>query len=412
MATVPYHRDWFDLRVYYDTAHHWLQDGGRIYDYRVPGKRYGFTYPPFAALCMSPLAWLSWRSAVVAGLVVNAAAAAVVLAVLAGPAIRRHARDRRAAYGVAACLFALLEPVRDTVSFGQVNLVLLALVLADAQLLRGRHARWAGAGIGIAAAVKLTPAIFICYLLLARRPRNAALAAAVALAATLLAGWATPSSSLAYWTDALWDTDRIGRLAYVSNQSWEGVLARLAAPADPSRIGWAVGVAAILCVWARRAGRAARTGNHAAGFALTGAAACLISPVTWVHHLVWLAPALAVLATAALHRAPGRPRRRALATAWAAYALLCSSVVWLWFRDTSGADAFIGGSAYVWMTRALLLKLPLGSKHLAADQGVEHERAREQRQPDGYEAEADDGRGGRRDRGSGSDERGDESRLH
>ncbi|TXS56155.1 glycosyltransferase 87 family protein [Streptomyces sp. t39] len=359
LATVPLHRGWFDLGVYHGAVRHWT-DGGALYDYLVPGSRYGFTYPPFAALCMLPLALTSWPAAVAITLLLNAAAAVLIVRWTVGPVIRARGWTPWYALAVAVCGYALLEPVRDTVSFGQVNLLLLALVLADTRLLArgGTAARWAGAGIGIAAAIKLTPAVFIGWLLLGRRRRAAANAAAVALGATVLAAWAAPGASLTYWTDALWNTERVGSLAYVSNQSWQGVLARLAEPYEPDRVVWAAGVVALLTVWAVRARRAHTAGDHPAGFALTGVLACLISPVTWVHHLVWLTPALAVLAGAAL-RAPAGTGRRLTVCAVALPVLLSSSLVWLWSADASGVDGFLGGNLYVWISLGLLCALPV-----------------------------------------------------
>ncbi|MFF3615246.1 glycosyltransferase 87 family protein [Streptomyces sp. NPDC002580] len=350
-ATVPLLRGWFDLRVYYGTVDTWVHHGGRIYDYRVPGTTYGFTYPPFAALGMLPMALVGLNTAIALGLLLNLAALASVVTILVGPALRRYGWF---GFALTACLLALFEPVRDTFSFGQVNLVLLALVLGDAWLLAGGRGRWAGAGIGLAAAIKLTPALFIVLLLLGRRRRAAGVATAVAVLATALAAWVAPDASRFYWTDALWDTDRVGRLAYVSNQSLQGVLARLVAPEDPSRALWATAALLVLCVWARRSSRALADEDWTAAFALTGLASCLVSPVTWVHHLVWLLPSFAVLL-----------RRRRPRVAAALYGVLCSSVVWLWFDDASGLDGFLGGNAYTWITLGLLLRLPAGQRREA-----------------------------------------------
>ncbi|CAL9359748.1 glycosyltransferase 87 family protein [Streptomyces sp. enrichment culture] len=342
-ATVPLLRDFFDLRVYHGSIDTWVHHGGRIYDYRVPGTTYGFTYPPFAAVAMLPMSLLDLRTAIAAALLLNLAALALVLRLLAGPAWRRLGWF---GWALLACLLALFEPLRDTFSFGQVNVLLLALVLTDAALLASGRGRFAGVGIGLAAAVKLTPALFIGLLLVARRWRAAALATAVALAATALAALIDPDASRFYWTTALWDTDRVGRLAYVSNQSVQGILARLG---EPDRAVWAAAVLPVLGVWAVRARRAVAAGDWTAAFALTGLAACLVSPITWVHHLVWLLPSFAVLVRTGHVRVAG-----------ALYAVLCTSVVWLWFDDASGIDGFLGGSLYAWITLGLLLWLPAG----------------------------------------------------
>ncbi|MFD7935732.1 glycosyltransferase 87 family protein [Streptomyces sp. NPDC059755] len=342
-ATVPLLRDWFDLRVYYGTVNSWIHDGGRVYDYRVPGTPYGFTYPPFAAVVMLPMALVGLRTAIVTALLLDLAALTFAVRVCVGPRWRRYGWYGA---GLAACALALFEPLRDTLSFGQVNLLLLALVLADGGLLASGRTRWVGVGIGLAAAVKLTPALFIGLLLVARRWRAAAVATAVAAAATAFAALVAPDASRFYWTRALWDTTRVGRLDYVSNQSLQGVLARLGVE---SRAVWAVLVLAALVWWAWRARRAVAARDWQAAFALTGLTACLVSPVTWVHHLVWLLPSFAVLIRA------GRPR-----VAGALYAVLCTSVVWLWFDDASGVDGFLGSNVYTWITLGLLVWLPVG----------------------------------------------------
>lgn len=342
-ATVPLLRDWFDLRVYYGTVHTWVHHGGRIYDYRVPGTTYGFTYPPFAAVGMLPMALVGLHLAIVASLLLNLAALAFVLRILAGPGWRRRGWYR---WALVLCALALFEPLRDTFSFGQVNLILLALVLGDCCLLRSGRGRWAGVGVGLAAAIKLTPALFIGMLLIGRKWRAAGVATAVALAATALAAWADPKASRFYWTHALWDTSRVGRLDYVSNQSLQGVLARLGHPDKPL---WAIVVLLTLAVWAWRTRRAVAVGDWTSAFALTGLAACLVSPITWVHHLVWVLPSFALLARA------GHPR-----IAGALYAVMCTSVVWLWFDDASGIDGFLGSNLYTWITLGLLLGLPVG----------------------------------------------------
>jgi alpha-1,2-mannosyltransferase len=89
-ATVPLLRDWFDLRVYHGAVDAWIHHGGSVYDYRVPGTTYGFTYPPFAAVSMLPMALLGLHAAIAVGLLLNLAATAFVLHVLAGDRLRRY----------------------------------------------------------------------------------------------------------------------------------------------------------------------------------------------------------------------------------------------------------------------------------------------------------------------------------
>ncbi len=358
IALLPGHRGWFDLGVYHGTVHDWVHAGGDIYGYTRLDTHYGFTYPPFAAVAMLPMSLLGWHPTIVVHLALTALACAAILYWLVGPVAREHAWPRLFTAGVAACLLGALQPVREAVGYGQVNLLLLALVLLDAWLLTQGRDRWAGIGIGLASAIKLTPAIFIVYLLLSGRRRAAVAATGTAIAATLLAVLIAPGPSWTFWTEVLGDTHRIGDRAYVSNQSLRGVIARL--PAAVPRTGpWLVLVAATLALWAVRVRRAARAGDVWGGFALTGLAACLISPVTWVHHLVWAVPALILLYAAGLREPAPDRRRRLLWSAAAAHVVLCSSVVWLWSGHHTGPDGFLGGSLYVWITLGLLAFLPL-----------------------------------------------------
>ncbi|WP_443078799.1 glycosyltransferase 87 family protein [Streptomyces sp. NBC_01497] len=353
LVTVPLFRHFFDIGVYYGTVDAWTHHGGRIYDYVRPGTHYGFTYPPFAAVVMAPMALVSWPGAVAIGLALSALASCLLLYWWLDHVIRRQGWRPWFAYTVIGCLFALLEPVNDTFSFGQVNLVLVVLVQADARLLATGRGRYAGVATGLAAAVKLTPALFIGYLLVTGRRRQAAVAAGTAAAATLLAAAVDPGASRTFWTGALFDTGRVGRLSYVSNQSLQGVLARLA-PGSDTHTAWLLCAAAVLAVWIRRARAAVAAGDDPAGFALTGLAACLVSPVTWVHHLVWALPALAVLLDGGLRRRARGP----LALCAVLYVLLCSSLVWLWHDGSTGPLAFVGSNAFVWITLGLLVALP------------------------------------------------------
>ncbi|WP_305784710.1 glycosyltransferase 87 family protein [Symbioplanes lichenis] len=330
LVTVPLFRHFFDLDVYRGAIRWWLLDGGRLYDFRFDGTVYGFTYPPFAALVLSPLALPPRPVAVTLSLLANAAAVVVLLRWWLG------ARPWWIT-ALIGCAVLLLEPVRDTFSFGQVNLLLVLLVGLDTRAMK-RGRRWAGAGIGLAAAIKLTPAVFVLWLLVTRRFRAVAVAAGTAAGATILTAVAAPEASRVFWTSALWDTSRVGRTAYVSNQSLRGVVARL--DLDP-RWWVLLVVAALVCWYVRVRGTDAVT-----GCALTGVLACLISPVTWVHHLVWLLPALFLVRRFAV-----------LATLWF---VLCSSVVWIWWAGGSGPLAAVGANAYVVVAVILLMLISPG----------------------------------------------------
>jgi alpha-1,2-mannosyltransferase len=224
-------------------------------------------------------------------------------------------------------------------------------------VLGARGSRFAGMGIGLATAIKLTPGVFLLYLLVTRQWRAAAVATGTAAAATVGVAVLAPDASREFWTAALFDTNRVGNLAYVANQSLQGVVARWD-PAYPSRLAWLVAVLLVVVLWVRRC----RVADRPAALATTGALGCLISPVTWTHHLIWLIPALVLTALAAVEAGPGRRRRWLAGVAALGYLVLCSRVVWAWEDRAPGPGTFLLGSAYLWVTVALLVAVPVRAR--------------------------------------------------
>lgn len=360
VAVAAPRRGFFDLKVYFGAINFWAHGHGEVYDFLQPFTKYGFTYPPFAALTMLPMAVLPWGAVITISLLATAAVTALVVWWFLGPLVVERGWPRWFVFTIAAALLFAWEPMRETLSFGQVNMLLVFLVVADLVLLVGRS-RWGGVGVGLATAIKLTPGIFIVYLLLARRRREALLAAATTAAATVLAAVVAPHASRIFWTDALWDTDRIGQLSYISNQSLEGIVARLN-PGQPSRALWAALVLLVLAVWVWRVRRAVRLGDERAGLALTGVLGCLISPVTWIHHLVWLLPALLLVVVRGLDAVTDQSGRRRgvrlLSFAAVLYALLSSRSVWYFANQFTGWGLLVS-NAYALASVALLVGMPL-----------------------------------------------------
>ena len=263
-------------------------DGLPLYGTRDPVMGLPFTYPPFAAIAMVPLALLpATLAAAVWTAVSMAALAAAVLVVLRSLG--------RSAPGWLVALLAgsavALEPVWQNFVFGQVNLILMAAVLVD--LLRPSR-RWSGVLIGVAAAVKLTPLVFVVLLVLVGR-RAAAGRAVLAFAGCIAIGFAVkPGASATYWGERLVEASRVGPPQLAHNQSVYGALTRLLDGPPPALVWLAVAVplaAAILLVaaaWWRR-------GHQALGACLAALAMLLASPVSWSHHWVWAVPVALVL---------------------------------------------------------------------------------------------------------------------
>ena len=246
-----------------------------------------FTYPPFAAVLMVPLAPLpTWLAAALwTGASAGALGAAVVV-------VRRALGRTSPAWlviGVSVAALAL-EPVWQNLTFGQVNLLLMLAVLMD--LLRPER-RLSGVALGIAAGVKLTPLVFVVLLVLAGRRAEAA-RAVLALGATVAIGFVAMPGSGAYWTDRLLDPSRVGPPALAHNQSVHGALTRLLDSSPPPYLWLAVAgplalaVVLVAAVWWRR-------GERVLGTCLGAMAMLLASPVAWSHHWVWAVPVALVL---------------------------------------------------------------------------------------------------------------------
>jgi glycosyl transferase family 87 len=298
--------------------------GSPLYDW-VGQHGVQFTYPPFAAVLFSVASVLSWTAMRWAMTLASMAALGLTLWLVFGALGYRDRPAVRLAgtLGISALALAT-EPVQQTLSLGQVNLLLMLLVAADlltggALVPGGRTRWWHGIGIGIAAGVKLTPLIFIPYLLLTRRYRQAATASAV-FAATVALGYAIlPGDSGTYWANGLFlKANRIVFLGTRGNQSLRGVLTRLAGSVSAGTLPWiaaAVLVAAAGLVTAALLYRARQPVPAMLACALTG---LLVSPLSWDHHWVWVAPGMALL----VHLGATAARGRVRAAWWAAAACL------------------------------------------------------------------------------------------
>jgi alpha-1,2-mannosyltransferase len=268
-----------DLKVYRLGGRTLLDDASTLYDVRLAGLP--FTYPPFAAVVMVPFALLPWSVAITVwtvGTVVSlvfiwrlslgrGVPSAILLAVVAGS--------------------LLLEPVRETLGFGQVNLMLCALILYD--VLELKHSR-RGIWIGLAAGVKLTPLVFL-GLLVVTRQWKALLYASGSFLATVLVGFViSPHSATEYWTSLVSDTTRIGGLAFSSNQSWNAFLIRMTGDLDGGGLVWLalVGLTVLGGLWFSRL--LWLRDDRLASVSICALVGLLCSPVSWSHHWVWALP--------------------------------------------------------------------------------------------------------------------------
>ncbi len=285
-----------DLDVYLRAGRQVLA-GEPFYD---EGSALPFLYPPVAALLAVPMTLLPLTVVQVGWIGLNVA---LLLAVMHRLGLRGWVLSLSA-----SAVIMLVEPVAQTLAFGQLGIILVALVVLDLvpgprlldRLGPGRRLPegWAS---GLGAALKLTPGITVPYLFLAGRRRAAAVALGTFVALALVGALVLPRSSLGYWGRlAGGDSGLGGSVIYFTNQSVYGTWLRLTRLGDGSEL-----VALALCalvaalgiwvavLWHRR-------GKVALAVALLGTASLLASPVSWSHHFVWVVPLALVMLDAEL----------------------------------------------------------------------------------------------------------------
>jgi alpha-1,2-mannosyltransferase len=242
-----------------------------------------FTYPPFAAVAFAPLLVIPLDTALIALTVVSVVALGAVLALCFAQYDRRlHVAGAAVLAVQTVALFS--EPMRATLGFGQVNVLLMLLVVVDTLGPVKRR----GFLIGLAAAVKLTPLGFVLFFLIRKDFRSAARAAATFVGCALVAWVFAPGASVQYWTKLVFQGDRVGDPGYLGNQSLRGTIARLG-------LSETVWLAAVLLVLAATAFAIHRAKHPVPALLACAIGALLISPVSWTHHWVWSAPVIGLL---------------------------------------------------------------------------------------------------------------------
>jgi alpha-1,2-mannosyltransferase len=289
----------FDLQVYLDGGWNARHDPAALYTWHLPkypGIQY--TYTPFASLLFAVERLVPFRLLMSLAALVGVAALGVTVWI----AFRSLGWRSRSLLGATLLLGGLalwLEPVQRGLFLGQVELVLMALIVWD--MCQDDRRRWKGAATGIAAGIKLVPGLFIVYLLLTRRYRAAAVAAG-AFVVTMGIGFVfLPHESSHFWAPGYFlDASRTGFVGATNNQSLRGIITRLAGSVGAGQAVW-LPVAAVTVI----AGLAAAVALHRRGRTFEGLMTCaltglLVSPISWDHHWVWIVPGLAVLCSLAV----------------------------------------------------------------------------------------------------------------
>ncbi|SNR94568.1 alpha-1,2-mannosyltransferase [Streptosporangium subroseum] len=288
-----YARGWIDLEVYREGGAAVLQRTS-VYDLIVGENRLKFTYSPFAAMLFTPLALVGMEVSVALWVLISILALEAVIWILIGRTAVKS-RSRRTTHTLLVVIAILpLYPVTLTLWNGQIGIILLLAIIVD--LTHGKK-KWRGIGTGIVAGIKLTPLIFIPYLLVTRRFRAALMAGLGFLGTVILGFLLLPADSRDYWGGAFFDTQRVvaGQDADFFNQSLRGMLMLMTGswPAVPLWLALCavVGTGGLLvAAWT------AKKAGELAGITACAIVGLLVSPVSWPHHWVWCIPLLVLWA--------------------------------------------------------------------------------------------------------------------
>jgi alpha-1,2-mannosyltransferase len=346
-----------DLDVYRIGSTVW-RNGGSLYGvlpHTSGGITLPFTYPPAAAIIFAPLSLIPFALASTLITVATVVSLLVVLYLaVRSLGLKVAGGDRWLLLGALLPLALLIEPVRQTLGFGQVNVLLMVLVALDCLTTTKRWPR--GVLIGLAAAVKLTPAAFILFFVVRRDWRGAAYTIAGFVVVTALGFILDPHDSVLYWTKLVFNSGRIGGIDYAGNQSLLAVITRAHVPASMTTVVWGLLVIATLVVAAIGMRRAFTAGQVVFALGLNAVAELLCSPISWSHHWVWAAPLFLSLGVLAWRT-----------KAWPAIALTLSGVLLIylgpqwWFPANDDRELHwaiwqqILGSAYVFYGAILLI---------------------------------------------------------
>ncbi|WP_185845449.1 glycosyltransferase 87 family protein [Kibdelosporangium aridum] len=344
----------------YRVAGERVLDGISLYDTPLIGTTKGvfeFVYSPFSALAFIPVVVLSGTWFTVIGSLINfAIMAGVVWLALSWLGYVRDARLAVFSVAVAGVLL-WCEPIRQTVIFGQVNLVLLALVMVDLAL--PDRVRWKGVLIGIAAGIKLIPAFFVLYLLVTKRFRAAAVAGAAFVGTVVLGFLFLPKDSWQFWTGAFLDPARVGVPDHPANETLKGMIARTLGVGPAQQLLWLALAGAVAVIGLLLARRLSLGGRELAAVLVCGLVSTAVSPFSWPHHWVWLGLLLVYLLHLSLRRGAVFDRF-ALAVTWlvsmgGVLALFGSPVPTVMDIPSWGHLGVLYHNVYVWLVVAIFV---------------------------------------------------------
>lgn len=334
-------KGFLDITIYYGALTHWRETGD-LYNWALPPEElYGFTYPPFAAIAFQPLLLFPTTAAVSYGaFIVNLILEFLVVFVaitklIASPRLR-------AALAIWSVPFLfLIFPAKANLGMGQTNMMLLFLILCDIMLLS--RTKYSGILAGIAASIKMTPAVLIIFFIARKEWRITARFVGTGIASIIISFLVAPKVSFEYFTQKIFESDRVGSIASPISFSLDSIYHRLFESETTAKVLYIFSVLLVLVAvyFAVRIWSAAH--NNLAAVSAVGFAMLLISPISWNHHWVWIIPALIVCLAQVINAG----NRQFLFLAILALLIFTMRSDW-WFTNAPWADG-------AWPLHAVLL---------------------------------------------------------
>jgi alpha-1,2-mannosyltransferase len=283
-----------DFEVYRMGGQHVLGSGLYSSSVRYETSHLPFTYPPLAALLFWPVSHLTTFAG---GLIWDAIdllalTALIAVSIAAAKARKLVPSDWRTALLLLIPLGFLLFPLRQDLELGQINVLLVLMIVADLAVGVSRRGKNLPKGVltGLAAALKLTPLVFLPYLLATRQWRAARNMATTFVVATGALFLIAPSASWLYFTKDVLEVKRIGNAGLVIDQTLRAAIGR--AGVSPSHLLGELILVAAACGGIALAVHAHRRSSPLLGVLVCAGTGLLISPISWSHHYVWILPVL------------------------------------------------------------------------------------------------------------------------
>lgn len=285
-----------------------------------------WVYTPFATLILSPLHFIPEQYLLVFWTLFGIFIPLVAIVILSyqGLISRREFSVREKKFLLPLLVFLALStgPVIDAWAIGQIGVVLVALTLFDLSA----PDKWfkfrkfsipRGIFVGIAGAIKLVPLIAIPYWILIKQGRAAFTAFSTLLVAWTVAFAIFPADSIKYFSERLFlGTRELENAGTLDNQSLIGTALRVTNENQLSTLATFLLLIVIATLGLYVAKLTFQNNDNLSAGLIVGLTSVLASPVSWIHHIVWLAALPgALLASNAMRKADGK----------------VSKVGWLWF---------------------------------------------------------------------------------